>query len=130
MDIIQLFDAPSRTKKLKASLSRLGQPRLATGDWHKDATPELKEVMLVLAAISRRPMDEMRIAELTGLSDWEISQILASCRRWDLVAPKLLRLTDKGLAELAHAKGISLSERILLNGSDLPYYPRSLRVGR
>jgi hypothetical protein len=131
IDLMPLFDEPTYEIRLKSSLRRLGQSRLAEGDWRHEASPRLTNVLLVLAAIARRARNEIRIAELTGLSHREISAIIESCRHWNLVGSKGLHLTDKGLSELRHAKGISLSEeRVTLKGSTEFYYPRSLRVGR
>jgi hypothetical protein len=131
IDLMPLFDESTYEIRLKSSLRRLGQTRLAEGDWRHEASPRLTNVLLVLAAIARRPRNEIRIVELTRLPHREISAIIESCRYWNLVGPMGLHLTDKGLSELQHAKGISLSEeRLTLKGSTEFYYPRSLRVGR
>jgi hypothetical protein len=129
-DLSPLFEESTYGARLTSSLHRLAQTRLARGDWRDEASPELKNVLLVLAAMARRPQNYVRIAELTRLSYREISAIVESCRGWHLVGTMGLRLTDEGLAELRHAKGISLTdEKATLKGSTEFYYPRSLRVG-
>lgn len=132
-DLTPLFKEPSsHEKRIRASLVRLGQKRLAVGGWQQEASAELQKVFLVLAAIARRPPDEARILELTKLSSLDVAQIIFTCRGWNLVSSNSLRLTDEGRAELEHAKKIALpgDELAVLNGNEEPYYPRSLRVGR
>jgi DNA-binding IclR family transcriptional regulator len=91
---------------------------------------ETTRILLVLAALSRRPTTISQVMTLTGLALSEVSAVLVACRQWGLVGATL-RLTDLGLRELSHAKGINLRDKIpLLHGSVDPYYPRSLRVGR
>lgn len=132
-ELMPLFEEEESTyeMRLASSLHHLGQSRLAEGGWRNEASPELKNALLVLAAIARRPRDDVRIAELTGLPHREIAVIVANCRDWKLVGSRGLRLTDEGQAELQHAKGILLTEeKAILKGSHKFYYPRSLRVGR
>jgi len=131
-DLAPLFAGPSsHEQRMRRALDQLGQRRLATGDWRHEASHELQNVFLVLAALARRPRNKTMVVELTRLSHHQVAQILAACRRWKLVGVGSLRLTDDGRSELKHAKNISLaSEEFALKGSDEFYYPISLRVGR
>lgn len=131
-ELAPLFMMPSsHEERMQAALHNLGQKRLEAGTWRNEASHELQNVLLVLAAIARRPRDETMIVELTQLAHHNVREILAACRNWGLIGATSLRLTDAGRTELEHAKSMSLApEEPLLNGSDDPYYPRSLRVGR
>jgi hypothetical protein len=125
-----LFGDALPEQRAEDSLLRLGQQRLAKGDWRGVAGGDTTRILLVLAALSRRPADITRIMDLTGLAASEVRDIIVACRKWALVGDTL-RLTDAGLKELGHAKSVKLRDEIpVLHGSDDNYYPRSLRVGR
>jgi hypothetical protein len=129
-DVFPLFGDASPEQRADETLMRLGQQRLALGGWRTAAGAETTRVLLVLSALSRRPATIARVMSLTGLANSETVAILRACRGWGLVGVTL-RLTDAGLKELAHAKGITLRGEIpTLRGSDESYYPRSLRVGQ
>ncbi|MEH2500220.1 hypothetical protein V1294_006699 [Bradyrhizobium sp. AZCC 1678] len=130
VELEPLFGNATPEERANETLARLGQLRMATGGWHEVAEGDTAGVMLLLAALARRPRSLTKVLELTGLPSAQIVRTLAACRRWGLVGSSL-RLTDAGLRELAHAKTIPLREEIAdLRGSEEPYYPRSLRVGR
>lgn len=129
-DLFSLFGDASPEQRAEQTFMRLGQRRLAAGSWRAVAGAETTRVLLVLSALSRRPVSIARVMGLTGLAHSEVQTILHACRAWGL-AGTTLRLTDAGRKELAHAKGIPLRDEIApLHGSDEPYYPRYLRVGR
>ena len=129
-DLYPLFGDMTPEDRAVEVLKRLGQIRMSTGSWRDVAQGDITAIMLVLAALSRRPSGISQISDLTGLSSAEIMRILTAARGWGLVGVAL-RLTDFGLAELSHAKNISLQNDVAdLNGSTKPYYPRALRVGR
>lgn len=129
-DLFPLFGDASPEQRADEALMRLGQRRLALGSWRGMAGIETTRILLVLSALSRRPATIARVMSSTGLAHSEIGAILRACRVWGLVGTTL-RLTDAGLKELAHAKGITLRDEIpALHGSKEPYYPRSLRVGQ
>jgi hypothetical protein len=130
-DLQPLFGDASPEERAQETLQRLRQQRLAKGDWRTVAGRETTTVLLILAALSRHPATISRVMSLTGLAYTEIRLILDACRQWGLVGEKQLRLTDAGLRELTHAKGLKLRDEIpILHGSDEYYYPQSLRVGR
>jgi hypothetical protein len=129
-ELYPLFGDASPEQRAEETLQRLHQRRLAEGNWRAAAGGATARILLVLAALSRRPAGIHQIMNLTGLAFSEINAVLAACRQWDL-AGSTLRLTDAGLRELAYAKSLSLRGAIpSLHGSNEPYYPRSLRVGR
>lgn len=129
-DLLELFGDASPEERALDSLRSLRQQRLAEGGWRTAADGRIARVLLVLAALSRRPATIGRVMSQTGLARLEVLSIIAAARGWGLVGITL-RLTDDGLRELAYAKGVTLKDEvILLHGSAEPYYPRSLRVGR
>jgi hypothetical protein len=129
-DLNSLFGDASPEQRADETLQRLRQRRLAEGEWRLAAGGETTRILLVLAALARRPTRIDQIMSLTGLAFSEVKIVLAACRKWGLVG-STLRLTDDGLRELVYAKRLTLRDAIpLLHGSDEPYYPRSLRVGR
>lgn len=129
-ELSSIFGDTSPFEKAEQVLHRLGQIRLVSGGWRNAATGDTTKILMVLAAVARRPRSFSRILELTGLSSLEVERMLNACRGWKLVGPTN-RITDAGLRELAHAKKISLRDEISpLQGSDESYYPRMLRVGR
>lgn len=129
-DLDALFGDASPDQRAEETLQRLHQQRLAEGEWRAAAGSETTRILLVLAALARRPARVNQIMSLTGLAFSEANAVLAACRQWGLVG-STLRLSDAGLRELAYAKGLALRDAIPpLHGSDEPYYPRSLRVGR
>lgn len=129
-DLHELFGDASPEQRAEDTLLRLGQQRLAEGEWRGATGGDATRILLVLAALARRPASLSRIMDLTGLAASEVTNVLSACRQWGLVGDTA-RLTDAGRAELTHAKSVTLSDEIpALHGSDEPYYPRSLRVGR
>ena len=129
-ELLSLFGDAAPEARAEGSLLRLGQQRLARGDWRAGGGEEATRILLVLAALSRRPARISTVMDLTGLAHSEVKTILNALRAWGL-AGETLRLTDAGLKELQHVKGIRLRDAIPdLQGSSEPYYPRSLRVGR
>lgn len=129
-DLIPHFGDSTPEERSEQQLARLGQIRLATGGWSTVADGDTAKVMLFLAALARRPRDLSRVSSLTGLSRAEMITLFRMCQKWGLVGATL-RLTDTGLRELEHAKGIRLgAPRTTLQGSIESYYPRSLRVGQ
>lgn len=130
-DLEPLFVEQTYELRLQAALNRLGQKRLVTGHWQNVASDELQNVLLVLAAIARKPRNLMMISEVTRLPYREISKIVENCKGWGLIGKNSLRLTDTGRSELEHAKTIALpNEDISLKGTTEFYYPSALRVGR
>jgi len=130
-DLLPLFGQLGGVERIKSALEQLGQIRLSQGSWEGISTEQLQTVLLVLAAVSTKPRNETVVTELTGLFSHVVRQTLTFCRTLSLIADNSLRLTDSGRSELARAKNVVLPPRKLtLHGSNDPYYPRSLRVGR
>lgn len=87
-------------------------------------------MFLVLAAAARRTRDRHAVADFTGLSLLEARRAIDLCIALQLL-DRSLHLTDRGRAELHHARKIKLPiDDLQLNGTSEPYYPRNLRVGR
>ena len=125
-----LFGDASPEERLHRSLKAARQEQLAKGNWAAVAGTEASHVLLVLAAMSRRPKRVDQVMAITGLAEMEIIRIIGSLRDWGLVGEHF-HLTDAGRKELRHAKGLRMIEPPpLLHANDEPYYPRQLRVGR
>lgn len=128
-DIRPLFAKTDEERRRESAFRRLGQIKLARVDWSQLPSQDTQNMMLVLAAIARRPRDKNLIAQLSGLSLPAVRRSIDLCTGLGLVA-RGLHLTDRGRAELRHAKKISLpGDELTLNGSDEPYYPSELRAG-
>ena len=125
-----LFGDASPEERLHRSLKAARQEQLTKGNWAAVAGTEASHVLLVLAAMSRRPKRVDQVMAISGLAEMEIIRIIGSLRDWGLVGEHF-HLTDAGRKELRHAKGLRMIEPPpLLHANDEPYYPRQLRVGR
>lgn len=125
-----LFGDASPEARLHRSLKAARQEQLAKGSWAAVAGTEASRVLLVLAAMSRRPQRIDQVMAITGLASIEIVQIARCLRNWGLVGENL-HLTDAGRKELHHARTLKLLDPPpLLHANEEPYYPRQLRVGR
>ncbi|MEP9358767.1 hypothetical protein [Sphingomonas sp. KR3-1] len=129
-DVRALFSLTDRDRQRASAVRQLQQPRLSLIDWSQLRSQDTQDMMLVLAAIARRPRDRHLVAQLTGLSLPAVRRAADLCTTFKLI-DRSFHLTDRGRAELQHAKKITLpGDDFLLNGSDEPYYPRQLRAGR
>jgi hypothetical protein len=129
-DIRPLFALTDDERRRASALRRLGQPKLEDVDWTQLASSDAQNMMLVLAAVARRPRDRHVVAEFTGLSLPVARNAINLCIALQLV-DRSLHLTDRGRAEIRHAKTVKLPvDEFVLIGSTEPYYPRKLRVGR
>lgn len=129
-DIRPYFTMTDEERRRRSALERLRQPKLTRVDWTQLASTEAQNMMLVLAAVARRPRDKHMLAQLTGLSLPAVQRATDLCTTLDLI-DRSLHLTDRGRSELRHAKKISLpGDDLELSGSSEPYYPRQLRAGR
>jgi len=130
-DLGPLFFVADPQRRLASALSRLGQDSLAI---KLDSLPPpwlWQRVLLALVAVGRNPRDDLRVAELTGLSLANTLEAVATARNYGLVTDRGLHLTDLGRSELRHAQSVGLpTAESSLKPSTLPYYPKSLRVGR
>lgn len=129
-ELRSLFGDASPEERLRRSLKAARQQRLAKGNWAAVAGTEAWRVLLVLAALSRRPQRVDQVMSMTGLAATEVIDLARCLRSWGLVG-KHLHLTDAGRKELQHAKGLRLiMQPQLLHANHEPYYPQRLRVGR
>lgn len=128
-DIQSYFGMTDEERRRQSALKRLGQTRLAGTDWEQLDAVETQNMLLTLAALARRRRERTAVAELTGLTLVQVNDAINACLSFQLI-DRSLHLTDSGLAELRHAKSVRLpQDEWTLQGSDEPYYPRSLRVG-
>jgi hypothetical protein len=125
-----LFTMTDDERRRASALRRLGQQKLEQVDWTQLGSAGAQKMFLVLAAAARRPRDRHAVADFTGLSLLEARMAIDLCIALQLL-DRSLHLTDRGRAELHHARKIKLPiDDIQLNGTSEPYYPRNLRVGR
>lgn len=129
-DIRPLFAMPDDERRRRSALRRLGQQKLERVDWTQLPSADAQKMFLALAAAARRARDRHAVADFTGLSLPAARRAIDLCIALQLV-DRSLHLTDRGRAELNHAKKIKLPiDDLELSGSPEPYYPRTLRVGR
>jgi hypothetical protein len=104
---------------LPETLQRIGQMRLAKLDWRRHATPEYRELILLLAtrALGFRKIE--RIAETMDISQERCIQLTKSGRRFDLIRADG-GLTARGLQELDYARSVGA----------IPWEPPELREER
>ncbi len=126
-----VFGDGSLRIELVERLRRLGQRRLAEGAAAVYADPQMRRILLVLAALARlrSAWSEDAVADATGLNRLEVDSILDACRRWRLIDADS-RLTVAGRMELEHARKVLLPEDEDLEPGTVMYYPRSLRRDR
>lgn len=131
-DILPLFGRPRREFRIQQALLAMGQKTLSTGSWRKFAGEMIGETVLVLAAIASRKRTIGEIAAASALTEQDVSHLIDLCRRWGLISPNSLHITDTGLAELRHARSLRSSppKQKELPMPPTPYYPTQLRVGR
>lgn len=129
-DIHSLFGKTDDERRRASALARMRQKNLASLAWAQLPSTQIADMVLVLAAASRRAKAPPQIAELTGLSVPDVERALKLCQGLQLI-DRRLHLTDSGRAELDHARTIRLlADDFQLNGSTDPYYPQQLRAGR
>jgi len=129
-DIRALFSLTDVERQRESAARQLRQPRLTLVDWSQLPTHDTQNMMLVLAAIARRPRDKHLVAQLTGLSLPAVRRAADLCITLKLI-DRTFHLTDRGRSELRHARKVTLpGDNFQLNGSDEPYYPQQLRAGR
>ena len=129
-DILELFGQPKRELRLKRALQRLGKDPSVLGS-ATESDPYVRQVLLVLVALSRRNASATSIAAQLALPVWEVEMSIAKLRKWRLIDRTTNHITDAGRSELIHAKKMGLDKpTALLNGHSTPYYPSALRVGR
>lgn len=121
------FKSPNILSDINDRLKKIGQIKLSGGDWLNEADPQIKKIILVLSAISRRIRDLHKISDKTGLYTTEVKKIIIFCRELSLVDSHNL-ITEKGKNELEHARRLKIKlDYFVENESDDYYYPQMLR---
>lgn len=129
-ELRSLFGDASPEERLHRSLKAAKQDRLSKGSWAAVAGTDASRILLVLAAMSRRPQRVDQVMAMTGLAEMEIINLARCLRSWGLVGDQF-HLTDAGRKELRHAKELRIIDpHKLLHANHEPYYPQKLRVGR
>jgi hypothetical protein len=117
----------SDPESVRARLIQMRQTRLANAEWVKEARPEARMVLLVLAALARPPRQDEAISRRTGLTVLEVQRALVRAASQGWIDGRR-RLTDDGQAELAHARKSSAGTESLQTEVEMFYYPTSLRA--
>jgi hypothetical protein len=106
-----LFTMTDDERRRASALRRLGQQKLEQVDWAQLGSADAQKMFLVLAAAARRPRDRHAVADFTGLSLLEARMAIDLCIALQLL-DRSLHLTDRGRAELHHARKISYRSTI------------------
>lgn len=117
-------DAATLAKRLE----RLGESRLAWGDWLVRAGPDGRNLVTVLATVRRGPRLDDTIARRTGLTVPEVRLYIdrAAALGW---IDRQRRVTDAGVRVLAGLRAYEEGRTLPLPiEPDEPYYPTSLRA--
>jgi hypothetical protein len=107
-------------------LYRMRQSRLAEAVEAEDLPQGSQGMALVLAALARSPRTRSVVALRTGLTMYEVDQLLERARRQGWIDDGF-RLTDQGQSELAAARGRGSSEPLQPTAKTL-YFPTALRA--
>ncbi|WP_439402143.1 phosphoribosyltransferase-like protein [Bradyrhizobium sp. DASA03068] len=108
------------------ALTRMGAQRLASSAWLSRLTENGLAMLVLLAALRRRPRDEVALASRTGLSIIEVRANLALAQNFQWIDAKN-RLTDAGHAELLQAAKQNFPQPLPVATNKL-YVPSSLRM--
>jgi hypothetical protein len=110
IELTAYFRLPPIEERIEQSLKRLGQIKLANGQWIAEASPLIKKVILVLGALSKKTKSLERISDFTCLPTIEIRKIIIHCREWGLI-DRFNKLTNEGVKELDFARKMKLYAR-------------------
>lgn len=110
-------------------LQGIGQTRLARGAWAKFLKPRARLTLLVLAAVAKGERDSRAISGLVEANVKVVEQLLAECKALAWVTPQQT-VTEKGIAELGHARRLQADAEEPAPMKSSFYFPRSLRVAR
>jgi hypothetical protein len=108
------------------TLLEVGQKRLAASGQltRRGAAGEL--ILLILALIAKGQRRQSALSFATGLNRETCVKIIQRLIKWGFLTP-LIRLTDRGRAELAAAKEQGKVYGGVLDRGDAPYFPKQLR---
>jgi hypothetical protein len=122
------FQTEPEAEEVHAHLMAMRQARLAEAGSVEGAKPHARNLLLVLAALSRSPREVEALSRKTGLTVLEVEAALTSAFKGGWIDGQN-RLTDSGHAELAQARRSSASAPSLAKAVPF-YYPKSLRAPR
>jgi hypothetical protein len=106
--LLAQFDRVERdpgNERLSETLTRIGQLRLANGDWRRHTTPSYRKLVLLLALRARGFSDIDRIADVMEENKFSCLRLVSEARRFGLLAADG-NLTRQGIAELRYARTI------------------------
>lgn len=121
------FKAIDRDSELRRKLAQMNEKRLAQGNWIDVYSDEGKQMLMVLAALRRGPVQSDAISRRTGLTIPQIEILIENGIRWDWLDLKR-RLTTVGKGQLNYARNIKIQEKELDEGDSSFYFPKSLRA--
>lgn len=122
------FDSELSVTGVQDRLQMMRQKRLAESMAHFQLAGPAGAMVLTLAASGRTPGNRPAIAEATGLTGWEVISAIdnAIASGWLDTSG---RLTDAGRRQLNSFRSkVPSRESAVQTGSDVAYYPLSLRV--
>lgn len=106
----------------------LNQARLANAaSWLDRLGPDARLLVLILAAVSRPPRNDVAISRRTNIILSRVRQLIKIAIHFGWLNAHL-RLTDEGMSQLRHLRRRAAAPVHLPKTAPLPYYPRSLRA--
>jgi len=126
VELTDYFKLSPVEDRIEESLKKLGQIKLASGQWILQASPLIKKIILVLGALSKKTKSLERISDFTCMPTVEIKKIIIHCREWGLV-DRFNKLTNDGLKELDFARKMKLYDRDVTDTNTELYFPTMLR---
>lgn len=121
-----IFGDLRNLETLKKRLTRLGEKRLARGEWIRRTSHEGRLMILFLAAARTSPRFDEALARKTGLTIPELNALVANASKSGWIDSER-RLTDTGFGQLKHARALRSIVPVLPADPEDPYYPKSLR---
>lgn len=125
--IQEAFKFDDNDDGLRRKLLRLNEKRLADNGWIELYSKEARNMLLLLAALRKKPRDHEAISRRTGLNIPYIKVLIESARSWGwLDSRKQITMAGKGqLRRARNSKqlGNAIEEKIIEF-----YFPKSLRA--
>lgn len=120
-------DEPESAAQLRSRLIAMRQERLARSIVLDAVDPKIRNLVIVLATLSRPPRTRENVALQSGLTLSEVDTALSDAIGYGWIDGKN-RLTDRGHAELQHLRMDEVNLSALPHETDDDYCPRQLRV--
>ena len=117
---------PCEAEKFQQALRFLGQPTLSGLEWMRFVSPRAGLRLLLLAAISKRRLQIDTLSAVAGVSRAECEQLLWECHSFGWITTES-RITERGLAELRHARELRLVPDETVTLTEEIYVPQSFR---